>query len=99
MKTSKLEIPGVCERDVDLLLLEEFLASAEFGNWFLRKVSNGQASSGALIGARRSVTESNGESDLEVTLKLPDDSTLRLLIENKVGAGLQPQQAERYRSR
>lgn len=99
MENSKIAIPGVCERDIDLLLLEEFLASAEFGNWFVRKVSNGEASSAVLMGARRSVTESNGESDLEVTLKLPDDSTLRLLIENKVGAGLQPQQAERYRSR
>jgi len=29
-------VSGVCERDIDLLLLEEFVASPDFVEWFAR---------------------------------------------------------------
>jgi hypothetical protein len=32
-----ISISSVSERDVDLLLLEEFVSSAQFSQWFLRK--------------------------------------------------------------
>ena len=51
------------------------------------------------MGAWRSVTQSTGESDLEVALESGGGDPVRLLIENKVNAGFQPQQAERYRTR
>lgn len=92
-------VAGVCERDVDLLMLEEFQASSLFRTWFLDRTAK---NAGAWIhygGARRSVTQSSGESDLEVQFSDKDGSRLRLMIENKVGAGLQPAQAQRYRER
>src|SRR5690606_27780257 len=49
--------------------------------------------------ARRSVTDSTGESDLGVLLADSEGAKVRLLIENKVNAMLQPRQAERYRER
>lgn len=37
-RMSDLVITGVCERDVDLLLLEEFLATEAFVQWFARAI-------------------------------------------------------------
>src|SRR5690606_17688195 len=44
----------------------------------------------------RSVTHSSGESDVELFVRLRDGRTAAVLIENKVDAGLQPAQQERY---
>jgi len=38
--TMTIRIPDVIERDVDLLLLEEFAASRDFGSWFLSQIGN-----------------------------------------------------------
>ncbi len=48
---------------------------------------------------RRSVTQSTGESDLELTVELEAGAVGRLLIENKIDAGFQADQAVRYRRR
>lgn len=94
-----ISVSSVSERDIDLLLLEEFLSSAKFSEWFLEKaLGEGPADWSCLKGAR-SVTNSIGESDLEVAFKGPDGLTHLLLIENKIAAGLQPRQAERYKLR
>lgn len=92
-------ISGVSERDIDLLLLEEFLSSPDFLQWFTAHVLGPSFNPGALLSARRSVTQSSGESDLEVTFLDQDRRPVRLLIENKVNASLQPRQAERYQER
>jgi hypothetical protein len=94
-----LRITGVCERDIDLLLLEEFLASVAFRHWFVATAAINELSLGDFLGANRSVTHSTGESDLEVRFSDSDGGTLVLLVENKIGASLQPQQAERYHAR
>lgn len=91
-------IAGVSERDIDLLLLEEFVATPRFARWFVQS-TGGSDDVAEVIDARRSVTQSDGESDLEITLRLETGRDLRLLIENKINANLQPQQAERYQSR
>lgn len=52
-----------------------------------------------VVAAFRSVTESTGESDLEVFLADDAGETTCLLIENKVHARFQPQQAGRYQQR
>ncbi len=96
---SLVPISGVCERDIDLLILEEFIASFEFLQWFVSKVANHPAKAEALLDAQRSVTQSNGESDIEIYFKDSAGNQVCLLIENKVNAALQPQQAERYRER
>src|SRR5262249_5148001 len=46
-----------------------------------------------------SVTQTTGESDLEISFVGPDGGRWRLLIENKIAASFQAQQAERYRQR
>ena len=92
-------IAGVSERDIDLLLLEEFMASVEFCAWFVAEAGLKELAAATLIEARRSVTSSNGESDLQIEMKLNDGTKHLLLIENKVSASFQPFQAYRYRER
>jgi hypothetical protein len=91
-------VSGISERDVDLLLLEEFASSPRFVEWFASKVSGGAQRDLQVLSTNRSVTQSLGESDLEVFVE-GDGRIECLLIENKVGAGFQPRQAERYRER
>jgi hypothetical protein len=67
--------------------------------WFVGKLLGSGNGLVACIDARRSVTQSTEKSDLEVDLVDVDASVTRLLIENKINAGLQPQQAHRYRQR
>jgi len=52
-----------------------------------------------LVSVKKSVTQSSGESDLELTWERPDKSHAILLIENKVDAAFQRDQAIRYRER
>ena len=87
---------GVCERDIDLLLLEEFVASPSFLSWFLGEI--GLPASATMIAAERSVTTTTGESDLELTLE-HEARRIKVLVENKVDAMFQPRQPERYRDR
>lgn len=94
----RIAIAGVSERDIDLLLLEEFQSSQAFQEWFVRSVLGPDQSFGGCLSAERSVTHSTGESDLEITFESATGLT-RFLIENKVNAGLQPLQADRYRER
>ena len=89
--------PSLSERDIDLLLLEEFVSSKDFGSWFSAQA--GQADTALVVRASRSVTHSTGESDLEVDLIATEGAIHRLLIENKIASGFQPRQAERYRER
>ena len=48
------------------------------------------------VEAQRSVTDSTGESDLEITFQSKDKKFYKLLIENKVNASFQKDQKERY---
>jgi len=93
---SNVRIKGVLEQDIDLLLLEEFVASPQFLAWFLGQIQ--LPSNAILADAARSVSTTTGESDLELTLKAPL-GVVKVLIENKVGAAFQLRQAERYRER
>lgn len=97
--TGRIAIAGVSERDMDLLLLEEFQSSQGFQQWFIGKVLGNDVRLAELVFAKRSITQSTGESDLEITFADSSGGTVRFLIENKVNAGFQPQQAERYRIR
>jgi hypothetical protein len=97
--TERIAIAGVSERDVDLLLLEEFQSSSDFQGWFVREAFGPDVDFGQCTGARRSITNSTGESDLEIFFSNSKVEKTRLLIENKVNAGFQPLQAERYKER
>lgn len=93
-----ITITGVCERDVDLLLMEELHSSADFRSWFV-EVALGRIGHDEFVGVRRSVTHSSGESDLEVAFRTSEGKTLMLLIENKVDAEFQKKQEKRYDER
>ena len=94
--TTTIRVPDVCERDIDLLLMEEFVASPEFRSWFLCEV--GVEHPAELIEAYRSVKTMNGESDLELTFH-SSSGLIKILVENKVDAAFQPNQPERYSER
>ncbi len=92
------KIEAVIERDIDLLLLEEFNVSESFCQWFLSTIRSPKFGFESL-GAWHSVTEpSLGECDLVVLFKA-SNSKLALLIENKIDAVVQPQQGHRYKLR
>ena len=94
--SATIHVPDVCERDIDLMLLEEFVASEAFRSWFLSQI--GGESTAGLTEARRSVKTETGESNLELTF-LKSSGSLKILIENKVDAAFQPNQPQRYLER
>ncbi len=93
----------VAERDVDLLLIEEFCCSEAFFNWFAEQLRPvvGDAEL-QFVQARHSVSmsgEGSGETDIEViALAKSAGSTCRLaiLIEDKVDAEFTERQPDRY---
>jgi len=85
----------VAERDIDLLLLEEFHASEDFVTWFCSEIGIHGA---APAGAWHSLSDADGESDLLLRV-LKDGRRIGILIENKVSAPEQDLQAERYHLR
>ena len=93
---TEIELRGVTERDIDLLLLEELVAPTDFRDWFGTQA--GLEIPFSLDKAARSVVTSTGESNLEVTYRCEEHRT-RLLVENKIDATFQLRQAERYSER
>lgn len=86
----------VAERDIDLLLLEELNVSHEFSGWLFQRAFGDMPVVPSCEGAWHSVTHPQlGESDLVVIYG--DGSAI--LVENKVDAPAQPEQAARYRRR
>jgi len=85
----------VDERDVDLLLLEEFHANTDFVTWFSLQCG---FSNVRFDGAWHSVTDADGETDLLLRVRF-GETRIGILIENKVAASLQDRQDERYHLR
>lgn len=83
------------ERDMDLLLMEEFAASQAFANLFLTPVGLTDA---VVTSVEQSKTDENGESDITVIVE-KNGIKYGLLIEDKIDAEAQPAQASRYRKR
>lgn len=93
-----LILESVRERDIDLLLIEEFSVNVDFVNFFLSKLYNKNIIVNEMI-AYHSVTDSEfGESDMILSYKINQQQRF-LLIENKIGANAQKQQALRYLKR
>lgn len=89
-------LASVEERDIDLLLMEEFHISDDFVAWFCGEIDLGGVSA---AGAWHSVWETgDGETDLLLRV-LKDGHRIGILIENKVGAPEQDRQDERYHLR
>jgi hypothetical protein len=85
----------VTERDIDLLLMEEFHISDDFVAWFCSEIGLAGVSP---AGAWHSLSDTDGESDLLLRV-LKDGRRIGVLIENKVSAPEQDLQAERYHLR
>lgn len=83
------------ERDIDLLLLEEMHCSPEFVSWIGQRAGIDDAK---LIMAQHSVYKRNGETDVLAVFESPA-GRVALMIEDKIGAAMQPKQAERYHLR
>jgi PD-(D/E)XK nuclease superfamily len=88
-------LASVEERDIDLLLMEEFQVSDEFVGWFCSNLNLQEARS---TGAWHSVSDTDGETDLLLRVVV-GGQRIGLLIENKINAPEQHQQAERYHVR
>ena len=86
------------ERDVDLLLAEEFAVNPEFAERF-KALTKFAGATAKISDFWVSKSNSMGESDLIAVYQRPDGNRFALLIEDKVDANLQQDQAERYRMR
>jgi hypothetical protein len=93
---TEFRVNYVSEKDIDLLIIEEFAANKGFASLFLEhlNISDYQVES-----LEHSVTDiSNGESDIRIIL-ISNGTKTALLIENKISAMAMPQQASRYEMR
>ena len=87
----------VSERDIDLLLLEEIHVSERFRNWFIAQVCGPDVECNKFRGAWHSMSHGQfGESDLVVRFVDASGGIVAILIENKIDAPPQPDQALRY---
>jgi hypothetical protein len=85
------------ERDIDLLLVEELHASIEFIEWIASHVHFcGKIASWDVKHSKRR-TRSRREIDIFVEIRDREGRLSALLIENKLDAAEQPDQAESYR--
>ena len=90
-------IETVLERDVDLILLEEFNSNNYFAEWFVTKLKLPILTEN--IATFRSISDFGlGETDLLFTYE-SDSKTIFVLIENKIDANFGEQQFERYQKR
>ncbi len=97
MKDMLLPVESVQERDIDFLLIEEFLASRRFVDYFTKTLELPDCD--IIVDVQRSVNDFGlGETDVFVDY-LHGNAHIGVLIENKLDAIFQPQQAARYRSR
>lgn len=92
-------VASIAERDIDLLLMEELSVSDEFCDWLSNKVTEG-SDYHAAVGAWHSLVDASlGESDIVFIYLSRSSEQVAILIENKIDAPPQPEQAARYRQR
>lgn len=86
---------SVQERDIDLLLIEQLHVSRAFAEWLTGRLDL----SGAIVEtARHSVYREYGETDVLVIVRFGNES-IAVMIEDKIGAPMQPDQCQRYHLR
>jgi hypothetical protein len=80
------------ERDMDLLLAEEFCVSQPFATWFLSQTKAFKGVDATVVDVAVSQTDVTGESDLVVVYERSEDkSRFAVHIEDKINAPLQPE--------
>ena len=85
------------ERDIDLLVVEELHASRQFVEWMIRHVDFARPIAAWDVKHSKRRTRSRREIDIFVEIDHQDQTRSALLIENKLDASEQPDQAESYR--
>ena len=99
MELSSTQIfDAIYERDIDLLLVEEFLSDVAFFDHFTFGTSIPKPLSLDDLKAFRSISAVNGETDVLIQYK-SITGPVTLFIENKIDASFQPSQIERYITR
>jgi hypothetical protein len=95
----------ILEKHVDFLLEEEFICNPVFLPFFINlakaqaEKSLADSSDREACNAIRSVTDDSGETDVQVIYADSSNERTAILIEDKIRAGFQPTQQERYRNR
>ena len=92
-----LTLTHATERDIDLLFIEEFVASESFSSWFLSQLELDEFQAGkvSVFHSKRRM-HNRREIDISVDISAPTGRAL-LLVENKLDADEQPDQAKSYR--
>jgi hypothetical protein len=86
-------LDSIQERDLDLLLMIALNGSETFGNAFIHRIT-GKTPTG-FEKAWRGLADHNGETDVTVVYTDSDGSRAAILIENKIDAPFQKDQAKR----
>lgn len=89
----------IYERDVDIILGEEFYCNPDFARWVLGQTRSFADERGTVVEVHVSLSDEAGESDLVVVFELENTQRFALLIEDKIDAVFQAEQLERYRTR
>ena len=85
-------IEKVCERDIDLYIINKFINDSKFKELFLEKIN---CKNYQVCKCLHSFSDENGESDITIILE-NDNRKIGLLIEDKINAIAMPRQYERY---
>jgi hypothetical protein len=89
----------IYERDVDVVLAEEFYANDQFANWALSQSKSFSLDDTKVVEVSVSLSDRDGESDLVVVFERINGGRIALLVEDKIDAQFQPDQLNRYRRR
>lgn len=85
------------ERDIDLLLVEELYASPAFVEWIAKRARLGGSIKSSTVLHSKRRTRNRREIDIFCEMRMGDGSEAAMLIENKLDALEQHDQAESYR--
>jgi hypothetical protein len=94
MKQDLIPVEAIHERDIDLILLEEFTADNAFCEWFVNELNIPKLTYSN--GSWRSISDFGlGETDILYSYN-SGSKKIFVLIENKIDASFQNEQYERY---
>lgn len=86
---------SVQERDIDLLILEQLHVSMSFTSWLVEHIGLPDSE---VLTANHSVHRQHGETDVLLFVR-HQEQKIAVMIEDKIGAPMQPDQCERYHIR
>lgn len=97
MEHQILPIESIRERDIDIILLEEFSTDNTFCEWFIKELNLPKLDN--INGAWRSISDFGlGETDILFSYQ-SEQKKILVLIENKLDASFQNEQFLRYQKR